>query len=219
MIRFILAALILSGTSLATDWSLVAALPSVVVSSAESIELTVYSLPAGQCPACVELKRELSSVSWVRIVERPAPQWVRSYPTIVWSTDSGSRVKIVGWSRGDVRKLKRAVRKHNKRVARLFADTDTEPADAFAVIPSSVQRLPVSASRVVVRRSGPRWNYNGMWNVSASYAANHLRSAHGIDATGLSKSQMDALHDNAHNGYKSRAVAVSRPAYCPTCPR
>ena len=221
MIRIILAALILSGTSLATDWSLVATLPPVVfsVQSAESIELTVYSLPGGQCPACVEMKRELSLVSWVRIVEQPAPQWVRSYPTIVWQTDAGSRVKIVGWSRGDVRKLKRAVRKHNRKVARLFADTDTEPADAFAVIPSSVPRQPVSVSRAVVRRPGPRWNYNGRWNVSRDYAANHLSSAHGIDPTGLTKQQIDVLHDNAHNGYKSRAAAVSRPAYCPTCPR
>ena len=68
--------------------------PPVVVSSSESIELTVYSMPGGQCPACVVLKRELSSVSWVRIVERPAPSWVRSYPTIVWSTEAGSRVKL-----------------------------------------------------------------------------------------------------------------------------
>ena len=196
--------------------------PQPVV-AVETIELTMYSMPGGQCPACVTLKQELATVSWVRIVEQPAPQWVRSYPTIVWSTDAGSRVKIVGWDRGDVRKLKRALKKHNRKLARLFADIDDqpEPADAFVEVrhPLSVQRQPVSVSRSVVRRSGPRWNYNGRWNVSRDYAANHLSSAHGIDPTGLTKQQIDVLHDNAHNGYKSRDVAVSRAAYCPTCPR
>ena len=197
--------------------------PQPVV-AVETIELTMYSLPGGQCPACVTLKRELSAVSWVRIVEPASPpQWVSRFPTIVWNTESGSQVKLVGWDRGDVRKLKRALKKHNRKLARLFADTDDqpEPADAFAEVshPLSVPRQPVSVSRSVSRRPGPRWNYNGRWNVSRSYAANHLSSAHGIDPTGLTKQQIDILHDNAHNGYRSSTVAMRNTAYCPTCPR
>lgn len=58
----------------------------------------------------------------------------------------------------------------------------------------------VSPYSSIVRNPGPRWNWNGDWNPSEEYAQNHLLEAHGIDASGLSLSEMEALHDNAHNG-------------------
>lgn len=62
----------------------------------------------------------------------------------------------------------------------------------------------------VVRNPGPRWNWNGQWDVSNDYAESHLLHSHGIQASGLSMSEMTALHDNAHNGTSS-TVTYSSP--------
>jgi hypothetical protein len=55
------------------------------------------------------------------------------------------------------------------------------------------------AARTVQRIAGPRWNVNGDWNPSLEAVQSHLRDAHGIDPSGLSRDQLLTLHDNAHN--------------------
>jgi hypothetical protein len=71
----------------------------------------------------------------------------------------------------------------------------------------SVDAGPVSVQ--VVRGSGPRWNWNGDWSPSTQTMVSHLKNAHGIDAAGMSVSDMQALHDNAHNGVSQSYASVS----------
>tara|TARA_R110000868_G_scaffold294939_1_gene555363 strand:+ start:210 stop:779 length:570 start_codon:yes stop_codon:yes gene_type:complete len=45
------------------------------------------------------------------------------------------------------------------------------------------------------------------------HAANHLRTVHGTDATGLSLAEMEALHDKIHGGAQYHFPAISQPVY------
>lgn len=56
------------------------------------------------------------------------------------------------------------------------------------------------ASNALVRQPGPRWNWEGVWNVSPSTAQAHL-AEHGINVSGFTMEQMQIVHDNLHNGY------------------
>lgn len=80
--------------------------------------------------------------------------------------------------------------------AQAYRDTVISIGKSSIIVPTITK----SITRSVTRGSGPRWNWNGSWNVSNWFAENHLRQAHGIEASGLSMSEMEALHDNAHNG-------------------
>ena len=83
---------------------------------------------------------------------------------------------------------------------------------------------------------GSRWNWEGRSSksVSDSFMRSHLLSDHGVDAAGMSRSQMQVVHDNIHNGYPAfgKASSTSCPdgqcplpgssgsssGSCPTCP-
>lgn len=83
---------------------------------------------------------------------------------------------------------------------------------------------------------GSRWNWEGRSSksVSDSFMRSHLLSDHGVDAAGMSRSQMQVVHDNIHNGYPAfgKASSASCPdgqcplpgssgsssGSCPTCP-
>ena len=80
-----------------------------------------------------------------------------------------------------------------------------------SIVSSCMPEKNVTPLQSVMRVSGPRWNWNGSWNVSNQYAESHLRQSHGIEADGLSMSELQALHDNAHNGYSSQPVLRSSP--------
>ena len=108
--------------------------------------------------------------------------------------------------------------------------TDEEPPPGPTAWEDALQEYaaPV-APRSVVRLSGPRWTFaNQGTNPSASFKAQHLASAHGIDTTGITSEEMSAAHDNAHNHGDSYAygpsdsgsTGVSVSSSCPTgtCP-
>ena len=67
---------------------------------------------------------------------------------------------------------------------------------------------------------GSRWNWEGRSSksVSDSFMRSHLLSDHGVDAAGMTRSQMQIVHDNVHNGYPAFGNASS--ASCPNgqCP-
>ena len=80
-----------------------------------------------------------------------------------------------------------------------------------SLVSSCMPEKNVTRLQSVMRVSGPRWNWNGSWNVSNQYAESHLRQSHGIEADGLSMSELQALHDNAHNGYSTSTSYSSQP--------
>jgi hypothetical protein len=69
---------------------------------------------------------------------------------------------------------------------------------------SSVVMASEQAARIITRIAGPRWNVNGDWTPDLDSIQSHLRTAHGIDPTGLSLDQLIIVHDNDHNrmGYR-----------------
>jgi hypothetical protein len=67
------------------------------------------------------------------------------------------------------------------------------------LVVATLAKAAEQAARTVQRIAGPRWNVNGDWNPSLEAIQSHLRDAHGIDPSGLSREQLLTLHDNAHN--------------------
>jgi hypothetical protein len=63
----------------------------------------------------------------------------------------------------------------------------------------------------VVRQPGS-WTWPG--NTDASLAQ-HLQQDHGINPAGMTPAQMQAAHDNAHNGYGVRYTAAPAVQYRP----
>ena len=67
--------------------------------------------------------------------------------------------------------------------------------------------------------SGPHWNVNGNWNYTTLELADHLRREHGVNINGLTRSQLERIHDDLHNG-KSIKSSTRSTRSCPTgnCP-
>ena len=87
----------------------------------------------------------------------------------------------------------------------------------------SRRRSSSSSSRRSSAKSSGRsaqWNVEGQWNYSTAQIAEHLMEDHGIDARGMSRSQMQQAHDNAHNGVPimSGIGPIMCDGACPTCP-
>jgi hypothetical protein len=74
--------------------------------------------------------------------------------------------------------------------------------------PKPVIRTIITES-IVERLPGPRWNWEGNWNVSTTEAERHLKE-HGIVVNNLSMKEMEILHDNAHNSSTKASKTVSR---------
>ena len=86
-----------------------------------------------------------------------------------------------------------------------------------------------SSSKTVTlyRMKGSRWNWEGRSNPSTSFMRDHLMDEHGIDASLMTREQMQILHDNAHNygddkafGFPTEFNSSVTASDCPsgTCP-
>lgn len=62
---------------------------------------------------------------------------------------------------------------------------------------------PVVAQPGVTRMPGSNWNVQGNWNYTITELADHLRSDHGVNVDGKTLSELQAMHDNLHNGYSA----------------
>jgi len=71
----------------------------------------------------------------------------------------------------------------------------------------------------ITAASGPHWNVNGNWNYTTLELADHLRREHGVNINGLTRSQLERIHDDLHNGKSIKSSARSTRS-CPTgnCP-
>jgi len=58
----------------------------------------------------------------------------------------------------------------------------------------------VSAPAKTTSRSGGRWSVAGRRSYSRDYIANHMLRTHNVDCSGMSVEQMQALHDDMHEG-------------------
>ena len=58
-----------------------------------------------------------------------------------------------------------------------------------------------SPIRQVIRRSNTKWSVNGQMSYSQAELAYHLLQVHKVDPTGYTFTDMQAIHDNLHNGY------------------
>jgi hypothetical protein len=67
---------------------------------------------------------------------------------------------------------------------------------------------------------GSRWNWEGRSSksVSDSFMRSHLLSDHGVDAEGMSRSQMQIVHDNIHNGYPALGIPQTSTQTTSNCP-
>lgn len=86
-----------------------------------------------------------------------------------------------------------------------------------------------SSSKTVTlyRMKGSRWNWEGRSNPSTSFMRQHLMDEHGIDASLMTRQQMQILHDNSHNygddkafGFPTEFNSSVTASDCPsgTCP-
>ena len=68
--------------------------------------------------------------------------------------------------------------------------------------------------------SNAKWNVEGQWNYSTAFLAEHLQQVHGVDTTGMTRSQMQQAHDNAHNGVPvvQGIGPISAGGPCDGCP-
>ena len=64
-----------------------------------------------------------------------------------------------------------------------------------------------------------KWNVEGRWNYSTEFLAEHLQQVHGVDTTGMTRSQMQQAHDNAHNGVPVvQGIGPISAGPCDGCP-
>lgn len=69
-----------------------------------------------------------------------------------------------------------------------------------------------------VRMPGPRWNWEGLNSPSDNFMRSHLLQDHGVDATGWSREEMQAAHDNLHNGHGAMGATFRDDCPDGTCP-
>ena len=82
------------------------------------------------------------------------------------------------------------------------------------------RRSSSSSSKSASSGRSSQWNVEGQWNYNTAFLAEHLQQVHGIDTEGMSRSQMQQAHDNAHNGVKITAGLgpISAGGPCDGCP-
>ena len=88
---------------------------------------------------------------------------------------------------------------------------------------------PSSDVLTIYKMPGATWNWNGRRNPSTEYMRSHISQEHGIDASGMSREQLQIVHNNAHNygddmalgtaTYEAKSSGASSSS-CPsgTCP-
>ena len=129
---------------------------------------------------------------------------------------------------GYVRKLEEQLTQALQEVETLRVDSETcQPVEEEELLPdlepepeSEQQEVSSDDVLTIYDMPGSTWNWEGRSSrsVSDSYMRSHLLSDHGVDATGMSRSQMQVVHDNLHNGYP--AFGKSSSESCPNgqCP-
>ena len=63
-----------------------------------------------------------------------------------------------------------------------------------------------------------KWNWNGRSNPSTDYMKSHLASEHGIDTSGMSRSQLQIVHNNSHNYGDDMAMGRATYESSSSCP-
>ena len=88
---------------------------------------------------------------------------------------------------------------------------------------------PSSDVLTIYKMPGATWNWNGRRNPSTEYMRSHISQEHGIDTSGMSREQLQIIHNNAHNygddmalgtaTYEAKSSGTSSSS-CPsgTCP-
>jgi len=80
--------------------------------------------------------------------------------------------------------------------------------------------MPVAKPKVSYQ-TGPHWNVEGKWNYTTLELADHLRRVHGVNINGMTRAELERVHDNLHN-YGEAMVAPSASSCpngrCPTSP-
>jgi hypothetical protein len=62
---------------------------------------------------------------------------------------------------------------------------------------------PTFSNGSVTRMPGSNWNVEGDWNYTLVELADHLRQVHGLNVDGKTMTELQAMHDNLHNGYSA----------------
>lgn len=139
------------------------------------------------CPACVELKSQLSCVPQIKFVEKPAEDWVTSLPVLHWQGDNEK-----WWSMGnngegvDLQDF----------VAQYKTTNPSQIKVAFDVLEAKDIGYPIR---------GNYWSVGSNWNPSRSQVIYHLQ--YGGQHTGkftrgyldqLSLNELQSLHSDDH---------------------
>lgn len=77
------------------------------------------------------------------------------------------------------------------------------------VVKTEATPVITSVENGVVRMPGSNWNVEGNWNYTLVELADHLRQAHGVNVNGKTLAELQAMHDNLHNGYSAYGSAAS----------
>lgn len=146
-------------------------------------------------PPCDRLKADIEAGKFDEFDVQDGTDYTPSqYPAIRYRAEDGTFRAILGYDSATLSYLRQRL------ITKTYSDA-------------------VTTSAPVVRQPGPRWNWNGDWTPSYEDAARHLSEAHGIDPSGMSMVEMQAAHDNAHNGYSARPMYSSAPrSYRSSCP-
>ena len=73
------------------------------------------------------------------------------------------------------------------------------PQKQTADQPETTVEEPSCDVLTIYKMPGATWNWNGRRNPSTEYMRSHISQEHGIDASGMSRDQLQIVHNNAHN--------------------
>jgi hypothetical protein len=79
---------------------------------------------------------------------------------------------------------------------------------APSVTAQPVLAAPTLRESSVARMPGAAWNVEGNWDYTLTELADHLRRVHNADINGKTLSELQAMHDNLHNGYSASGSTV-----------
>lgn len=75
---------------------------------------------------------------------------------------------------------------------------------------------PTTTVQKPVRASSTRWTVEGQRTYSDSFLADHLAEDHGFNPSGYTREDMQAIHDNLHNGFSALGTSSVRVTTSPT---
>ncbi len=97
---------------------------------------------------------------------------------------------------------------------KLAASAEKPKPTVVTPAPAVAPAVTVATKASPVKVAGSHWNVEGNWNYSTSEMASHLSRVHGVNPSGYSKQEMEAMHDNLHNGYPAMGYSSSaKPTY------